>query len=101
MLNVVLTDDDGYYPIGVFPAHAGKFQGGPLRIVSVDADGYDGAGKGAGGVFVAGPITAHSLTSAGSDGIVSGAMPAVQTDRNGYSLWSGRFIGNPMPVHLA
>lgn len=102
-MNIVLTDDDGYYPIGVFPARAGgaKFQAHPQAVVQTDADGYDGSGKGLGGVFVAAPIAAKSITATGTDGIVSGAKPCVKTDRRGYSIWSGRFVGAPIPMVIS
>lgn len=100
MQTVILADDNGYYPLGTFPAHGANFLRAPIAIVSTDANGYNG------GVFCGAPIEMLQVTNIqGSYTDANGAqvrapIVAVQTDRNGYSLWSGAFVQAPIPVHL-
>jgi hypothetical protein len=99
MLTILLTDDDGYYPIGVYPAHTGARVRQPLPVVVTDATGrYSGN-------FVAAPTAARQVTNipgAYTDGTsqAMGPLVGVQTDNKGYSLWSGKFVGAPKAVVL-
>ena len=100
MKTILLTDDQGYYPLGVYPTHGATFTRPPMAVVSTDVNGYNG------GVFVGAPMEVKQVTNVqGSYTDANGAqvmapISAVETDRNGYSLWSGAFVGAPMAVHL-
>jgi hypothetical protein len=99
MQTILLTDDQGYYPIGTFPNHTGAFVRNPMPVVVTDANGY------VGGIFVGAPRSCRQVTNipgAYTDGIaqVEAPLVAVQTDKNGKSNWSGAFVGAPTPVVL-
>lgn len=100
MKTILLTDDQGYYPLGTFPTHGATFYRAPMAVVSTDANGY------VSGVFFGAPMEVKQVTNVqGSYTDANGAQvmapfAAVQTDAKGYSLWSGAFVGAPMAVHL-
>lgn len=99
MKTILLTDDQGYYPLGTFPTHGATFVRAPIAVVSTDVNGYNG------GVFVGAPMEVKQVTTVQGNYTDGGAqvmapITAVQTDRRGYSIWSGAFVGAPMAVHL-
>lgn len=100
MKTLILTDDQGYFPLGVYPAHGAHFIQAPMAVCSTDARGYYS------GTFVAAPITVKQVTNVPAPGVptatpdIGTPITGVSTDNKGYSLWSGKFVGAPIAVYL-
>lgn len=94
MLNVVVTDANGYTVVSGPQSSSGTFVAAPVAAVSTDVNGY------ASGVFVSFPVSVQQTDINGFNSTVfyGAPIPIVLTDATGLDPLSGAYIAAPIAV---